>query len=224
MMSDHPRACGANRGTGRGSGTYIGSSPRVRGKLHGELELESRRRIIPARAGQTPGGADRDGVPTDHPRACGANVLACVPVGDTIGSSPRVRGKRAHDDHAIIDPRIIPARAGQTGGFVHPCLRRADHPRACGANGRVRTAAYAPTGSSPRVRGKRAGFYVAGDEDRIIPARAGQTTLMPNISAQTTDHPRACGANTFAGQWRGYADGSSPRVRGKLMPAILRWH
>ena len=50
---DHPRACGANISLMTGMSIRNGSSPRMRGKLHGEFELEGRRRIIPAHAGQT---------------------------------------------------------------------------------------------------------------------------------------------------------------------------
>ena len=52
--ADHPRACGANLLSWITVSASAGSSPRVRGKLHRQLKLERRRRIIPARAGQTP--------------------------------------------------------------------------------------------------------------------------------------------------------------------------
>ena len=86
-----------------------------------------------------------------------------------------------------------------------------------------------PCGSSPRVRGKHPGLRSCRCESRIIPARAGQTDTANWPSALAADHPRACGANAFAGQWRGHGDGSSPRVRGKrcgriggrLIPRII---
>ena len=53
MMSDHPRACGANSLFVFLFFLLFGSSPRVRGKLGiGDIRRRQRR-IIPARAGQT---------------------------------------------------------------------------------------------------------------------------------------------------------------------------
>ena len=72
-------------------------------------------RIIPARAGQTAAHDTMQSASTDHPRACGANLVKLKDTGDRFGSSPRVRGKRHGTDHEHETARIIPARAGQTG-------------------------------------------------------------------------------------------------------------
>lgn len=40
--SDHPRGCGANMSMTEGEERYVGSSPRVRGKLEGELSNSNR--------------------------------------------------------------------------------------------------------------------------------------------------------------------------------------
>ena len=50
---DHPRACGANCWALTRVTNTAGSSPRVRGKLHGGFHEVAPSRIIPARAGQT---------------------------------------------------------------------------------------------------------------------------------------------------------------------------
>ncbi len=112
--TDHPRACGANCLRIPSRGRAVGSSPRVRGK-HSLSELITLpRRIIPARAGQTRSPVPEHRVPTDHPRACGANEQGRGDIG-----------------HAA---RIIPARAGQTDIHGRQQRFRSDHPRACGAN------------------------------------------------------------------------------------------
>ena len=49
----HPRACGENRPADASNGRVQGSSPRVRGKLAGNIRAEASRRLIPARAGKT---------------------------------------------------------------------------------------------------------------------------------------------------------------------------
>ena len=53
LMSDHPRACGANYRHHFATGVQPGSSPRMRGKPPGEYTETLGNRIIPAHAGQT---------------------------------------------------------------------------------------------------------------------------------------------------------------------------
>ena len=137
----------------------------------------------------------------------GANVKA--------GSSPRVRGKHGINPHLPIAVRIIPARAGQTPSENLTPTCKPDHPRACGANKAFSRLAMSAFGSSPRVRGKQGTVDLTIPENRIIPARAGQTGYRRRNRLRNTDHPRACGANV--GVVHGALDvaGSSPRVRGK---------
>ena len=70
---DHPRACGANSFPQLVLQRVAGSSPRVRGKLRRGCGEDGRRRIIPARAGQTVRYLTQMRSSPDHPRACGAN-------------------------------------------------------------------------------------------------------------------------------------------------------
>ena len=172
---DHPRACGANTGTITGTANLAGSSPRVRGKLACCGVGAAGCRIIPARAGQTR-TRRRVGLPhPDHPRACGANGVWGTFNIRGHGSSPRVRGKHARRGVGGGEARIIPARAGQTCGTSHGIWFHPDHPRACGANGWVALNIACVRGSSPRVRGKLGVTSPTTAQNRIIPARAGQT-------------------------------------------------
>ena len=172
---DHPRACGANGKAFHTEENLPGSSPRVRGKRVCRSPLEEPYRIIPARAGQTKRPIWPKPRRTDHPRACGANMIARRPVGVDIGSSPRVRGKPGGACACLALVRIIPARAGQTHAPYQDCRAHPDHPRACGANYVADTVMPSAIGSSPRVRGKRWREARAARPPRIIPARAGQT-------------------------------------------------
>ena len=175
----------------------------------------ARNRIIPARAGQTAGRRSGCCQPTDHPRACGANVSAEVDDFLQCGSSPRVRGKRLRKAIRSAIRRIIPARAGQTSAGLDGADVPPDHPRACGANHECRPLMVLPVGSSPRVRGKLAGLTRGFPRLRIIPARAGQTDSKRRASPTPSDHPRACGANSRSVSELSTSTGSSPRVRGK---------
>ena len=74
-----------------------------------------------------------------------------------------------------------------------------------------------PVGSSPRVRGKLARIGVRCSCFRIIPARAGQTTMSSCTGSRMPDHPRACGANFYQALGIKNLPGSSPRVRGKRL-------
>ena len=173
--ADHPRACGANRRCAMVRQLAYGSSPRMRGKLSPTTSRYNFPRIIPAHAGQTAPYVHRTFCRADHPRACGANHDCVRPLFRPFGSSPRMRGKHAVAGAARRVVRIIPAHAGQTSGLTYPMPSVADHPRACGANFRVREVVDAYAGSSPRMRGKRLHKRHRGKPVRIIPAHAGQT-------------------------------------------------
>ena len=216
---DHPRACGANGVEWNDTTSGGGSSPRVRGKPRQSCRTPNHLRIIPARAGQTLIGLRACGPAADHPRACGANSKPSSDELTITGSSPRVRGKHRGRRETCPDHRIIPARAGQTGSrgsTARPCP---DHPRACGANSVECPLRDIASGSSPRVRGKLHAVPLPFRLDRIIPARAGQTSGSRRPMRATPDHPRACGANTSATPQPKPVTGSSPRVRGK--PGVL---
>ena len=221
---DHPRACGANSDGHRGEWGPDGSSPRVRGKRTSSPRCGIGGRIIPARAGQTTIPRAERFPKTDHPRACGANAVGCPRCRGVRGSSPRVRGK----PHGLAIPgvqvRIIPARAGQTSPPIMVYGWPTDHPRACGANWSMPDKYRGGFGSSPRVRGKPWRMSSSSPHSRIIPARAGQTDVRSVAQAVHADHPRACGANEPFHLSVPVVSGSSPRVRGKRLPVVVRAH
>ena len=110
---------------------------------------------------------------------------------------------------------LIPARAGKTCPTPSPRTPRRAHPRACGENVRNSLLNPASAGSSPRVRGKRAGGPVVRGRAGLIPARAGKTPCGSGARGRTRAHPRACGENIHGSRGPDGAGGSSPRVRGK---------
>ena len=168
----------------------------MRGKHHLCCPLFYPSRIIPAHAGQTCNhGQLAEPVP-DHPRACGANFQALPGKIGGFGSSPRMRGKLFVVNAQRSRSRIIPAHAGQTHAGHAAFMFDADHPRACGANHMSFGRSVIQVGSSPRMRGKRYGEANGTVTMRIIPAHAGQTSTRGVPSTSTSDHPRACGANT----------------------------
>ena len=223
--TDHPRACGANLLLRISFTPAFGSSPRMRGKPLGSGQRSQRRRIIPAHAGQTYVTSDGNNNGPDHPRACGANSLPMTFIIDRNGSSPRMRGKLGHVHDRAGEARIIPAHAGQTFRRSASCTRWPDHPRACGANACATSSDISRSGSSPRMRGKLELRKQPDGRVRIIPAHAGQTPTSPSEAPATSDHPRACGANPLSLSHRAVTPGSSPRMRGKLVPgrSLMAW-
>ena len=161
--------------------------------------------------------------------------MSMVAVATSVGSSPRVRGKHVRRPPPPRERGLIPACAGKTVQVHGVSWPGPAHPRVCGENTIHVTTALGSEGSSPRVRGKhRPGIVddtsggssprVRGkrwrgvpirDGEGLIPACAGKTTMMGELSDVGGAHPRVCGEN-----WRGLArwgaaSGSSPRVRGK---------
>ena len=72
------------------------------------------------------------------------------------------------------------------------------------------------SGSPPRVRGKLCLHFSKLPDCRITPACAGKTTKRCYKQGQLTDHPRVCGENKELKVTYYRAEGSPPRVRGKL--------
>ena len=90
----HPRACGENVLVSGGEWVAAGSSPRVRGKPRGRRPCSRTHRLIPARAGKTDADPYSRDTLAAHPRACGENKGLGNLIVASVGSSPRVRGKR----------------------------------------------------------------------------------------------------------------------------------
>ena len=150
----HPRVCGENVLATVQSTTLRGSSPRVRGKLvcHGADPRAAG--LIPACAGKTTAKQTSSTHRPAHPRVCGENPLAVSITSLSVGSSPRVRGKREIRGFAGVEVRLIPACAGKTCDPAAGWFGAGAHPRVCGENRRYLLMGQAGRGSSPRVRGK----------------------------------------------------------------------
>ena len=153
-----------------------GSSPRVRGLPIGELIGLASAGIIPARAGFTGLRPTYPRATWDHPRACGVYKMSTLRPIPLLGSSPRVRGLPRLAAADGRGPRIIPARAGFTDGYLLHGPRNGDHPRACGVYAALPMTPVYICGSSPRVRGLRLLRPSSRQWTWIIPARAGFTS------------------------------------------------
>ena len=196
-----------------------GSSPCVRGKRCRAGPPGGRAGLIPACAGKTDPSRPVPANPEAHPRACGENLAQVRRDAEDAGSSPRVRGKRAHHLGGTGSVRLIPARAGKTRAPPGRNRQRTAHPRACGENSDDGTYTTPCSGSSPRVRGKHLRRDPVVLRRGLIPARAGKTSRHSNPLLGPRAHPHACGENIYNQLTNKIEGGSSPRVRGKRAAA-----
>ena len=218
-VPDHPRRCGENHMFLLNCGLFLGSPPRMRGKL-----------LLPFQARL---------LNRDHPRGCGENLDVARHFENGAGSPPRMRGKPSSRPYWLDSARITPADAGKTeldskwksalkgspprmrgklcrhgqtrrhdgitpadagktqGRNVIASIDR-DHPRGCGENEDAARKKTDAEGSPPRMRGKHTVMDRRADEDRITPADAGKTWSAPVVSIVSRDHPRGCGENTWS--------------------------
>ena len=174
------------------------------------------RRIIPARAGFTNACTSGTHDLRDHPRSRGVYGLHLAARWVRAGSSPLARGLHRAADHAGAVHGIIPARAGFT--TVARRLRRPhrDHPRSRGVYGLRAPGHPEGPGSSPLARGLRTELLKPRVRTRIIPARAGFTTMRSAWKVLIWDHPRSRGVYTTMSSIAASVSGSSPLARGLL--------
>ena len=149
---------------------------------------------------------------------CGEHGRFALPAAAHPGSSPRVRGTLRIDANQVHISRFIPACAGNTRRFQAVPLLIPVHPRVCGEHDATPHDSTGEDGSSPRVRGTPIVTVAADAQRRFIPACAGNTPVACTPAANTAVHPRVCGEHSPCLRSNHGKDGSSPRVRGTLLP------
>ena len=208
--------CGEHQLLSSDQTSIEGSSPRVRGTRCSFRRGTRTIGIIPACAGNTVLLCGHFLLLRDHPRVCGEHSGLSSAPNAPDRSSPRVRGTQNIEIIDNLADGIIPACAGNTGGWQLLVGRHGDHPRVCGEHPRSSSLTMPPAGSSPRVRGTLHVHDVRGGLRGIIPACAGNTTGSFPPAWCRWDHPRVCGEHVFTIPGHIPAWGSSPRVRGTL--------
>ena len=173
--------------------------------------------LIPACAGKTNRRTLSSPTRRSHPRVCGENADTGVAPRSWEGSSPRVRGKQIPRSSPEALRRLIPACAGKTQMLGDGLCEFKAHPRVCGENDVLKSRVYSQCGSSPRVRGKQHPSVYFPSLFRLIPACAGKTRTLFLSSMDPRAHPRVCGENSALEDAHAGGQGSSPRVRGKLL-------
>ena len=158
------------------------------------IRERSRRRFIPAGAGNTTSAEPTSTAPTVHPRGRGEHHHLVISRSRSAGSSPRARGTPQTQGRRLRFLRFIPA-----GAREHRCAPAVLHSR---------------IGSSPRARGTQFRDKYRQHVARFIPAGAGNTRSKFLRTCAASVHPRGRGEHDWRGAVRAIDIGSSPRARG----------
>ena len=213
-LAVYPRVCGGTAPGGRGIDEGLGLSPRVRGNRVRRTRRLSKRRSIPACAGEPQRPGPSATVKRVYPRVCGGTVAQVPPAGRSEGLSPRVRGNRVTFVAHRKGLRSIPACAGEPKAVPASMTISRVYPRVCGGTPRGHKDSCACPGLSPRVRGNPLTFCQAHGSHRSIPACAGEPYNYNRGRAAGQVYPRVCGGTVHPRLHRLPTDGLSPRVRG----------
>ena len=149
---------------------------------------------------------------------CGADAIGLPNLSSCSGSSPRVRSRRIGRIGGSCRRRIISACAEQTDSEEPKTELPGDHLRVCGADSRLFGCQFRVSGSSPRVRSRRAPNRYPTAQTGIISACAEQTRPQAARRAAIRDHLRVCGADRTESRQGQRNQGSSPRVRSRHHP------
>ncbi len=212
----HPRVCGERLSCPVSRLSNGGSSPRVRGTRRIAVIVGTRRRFIPACAGNATANCLSTARNAVHPRVCGEREIRQVQKIGRGGSSPRVRGTPPLVQALNIRIRFIPACAGNAASLPANCFLTSVHPRVCGERRISFVGDNTTRGSSPRVRGTHINGTIGLIQDRFIPACAGNASTVNAEDKRRSVHPRVCGERCAKHKYIARFCGSSPRVRGTL--------
>ena len=127
-----------------------------------------------------------------------------------------MRGKDRENARHNQCERITPAHAGKRNKPGYYLVNATDHPRACGEKRGSRCRRRTSTGSPPRMRGKAFPHFTFRHNVWITPAHAGKSYMLIYFYGGQKDHPRACGEKGAGKISLRRAQGSPPRMRGKV--------
>ncbi len=196
----HPHACGDDAWGNYMSSLMGGSPPRVWGRHTNGVRLSPKNRFTPTRVGTTGLEPSYSTFETVHPHACGDDESACQRSRRFRGSPPRVWGRPLRDERVKIGLRFTPTRVGTTLSHARQRKGHPVHPHACGDDVRLAD--------------------LSALEPRFTPTRVGTTSAPSSLLLTRAVHPHACGDDLFLLPLDRLADGSPPRVWGRLQV----WH
>ena len=152
---DHPRVCGEKEMLAQAGAIWVGSPPRMRGKVWPMSTPLSPVRITPAYAGKRTPYIPMSSTPRDHPRTCGEKIEYTGIHRVVLGSPPHMRGKVALLGEGQV-------KLGITLAYARKSETAAGH-------------SIAGSGSPLRMRGKEMPKGLVHRAAGITPAYAGKS-------------------------------------------------
>ncbi len=210
----HPRSRGEHVELLRGAHRVSGSPPLARGTLALLGGDPGDGRLTPARAGNTPKGANTECRRTAHPRSRGEHRSPRCHPRLCSGSPPLARGTLHRPLADALGGRLTPARAGNTRWSGTRSCASTAHPRSRGEHCWTACWTGAKDGSPPLARGTLLGARTSGAGGRLTPARAGNTIWGQWRDRRTPAHPRSRGEHAPCSPLTGVNTGSPPLARG----------
>ena len=173
----HPRSRGEHPQITSHRPRSFGSSPLARGTRRRTSVKMAASRLIPARAGNTSCSSLPGSPPSAHPRSRGEHLNHAGAGAGVRGSSPLARGTLLNLPSGFPGGRLIPARAGNTSSAEPILVFMSAHPRSRGEHFLSVWVFCRASGSSPLARGTPNYGKHWALCCRLIPARAGNTSL-----------------------------------------------
>ena len=135
---------------------------------------------------------------------------------------PRLRGELGKRTSGFFPlRRFIPACAGNSLQTILISLVRSVHPRLRGELFPFHSATYVQPGSSPLARGTQNRCKHAFDDDRFIPACAGNSKMKTYEIPLNSVHPRLRGELRVCKLLLDFGFGSSPLARGTQICCLI---
>ena len=210
----HPRIRGERARQGAYCRLVHGSSPHTRGTQAQEQGQGRHGRFIPAYAGNAVLIKLAATLNAVHPRIRGERAGEAAPSGVATGSSPHTRGTPGKIARNLGANRFIPAYAGNAFRRVPASGLTTVHPRIRGERHPSINANRSTSGSSPHTRGTRADEGPELEDQRFIPAYAGNASDGLPVPPRGPVHPRIRGERPCAEVAVCGIAGSSPHTRG----------
>ena len=153
LLRDHPRVCGEKFPNLLPPAQFLGSPPRMRGKVQLFCTIWAERGITPAYAGKRCYTMITPRLHQDHPRVCGEKSMVAPSSSPGTGSPPRMRGKEDQRACRSMLAGITPAYAGKRIFRRLLFISLRDHPRVCGEKMERHGIYSSILGSPPHTRG-----------------------------------------------------------------------
>ena len=149
-----------------------------------------------------------------HPHAYGEHHMVSARFSGSFGSSPHIRGIPTHRAAGRNLGRLIPAHTGNTRAWLCRVCSPPAHPRAYREYPAISMTGDSSLGSSPHIRGTRAGKGFGLLSRGLIPAHTGNTEQSGLSKDCRPAHPRTYGEHLLMLRNGTMAGGSSPHIRG----------